>query len=399
MYRGLFVILQSLTDKSTTEANNMKTVIKLIGGLLAGGLIGLLIGGLIVVLFTDTTWAEYIDKYYSIDISEGVAVFLVAVVSMVVSFLVLVPVHELGHLVCGLLTGYRFVSFRIFNYTVLKADGRFRVKKFAVAGTGGQCLLTPPDLPLEKIPTGWYNFGGVLANIIVIAVALPFFLLPLNPFVAEALGVFVAVDALMLLLNGIPMMANGVGNDGYNMKLLRKNLRSRQGIVNQLRANALIQNGVRPKDMPEEFFEDPKDIDYRNALEVSIPLMYSSRLVDEMKYAEALECLETLYSHREEIMPLYTKEIACELAFLYLRTGQPEKASELLDKDLRKYIETYRKMMSSKERLLCAIALYLEKDESKAREIFTDLKSRQDEYLLQGEVRSDLALMEDMLSA
>lgn len=375
----------------------MKTVLKLIGWLLIGGLIGFLIGGLIVVAFTETTWHGYLQKYYTIDLSEGICVFLVAVGSMILSFLILVPIHELGHLVCGLLSGYKFVSFRIFNYTILKEDGKFRIKKFAVAGTGGQCLLTPPDLPLDKIPTGWYNFGGVMANIIVLLIALPVFLLPLNPFVAEALGVFVAVDAIMILLNGIPMMAGGVGNDGYNMKLLKKNMRSKQGIVNQLRANAMIQNGVRPKDMPDEYFENPKDIDYRNALEVSIPLMYSSRPVDEMKYDEALECIESLYSHKDEIMPLYIKEIACELAFLYLRTGQPDKAESLLDKDLRKYIDTYRKMMSSKERLLCAIALYLDKDESKAREIYTELKTRQNDYLLQGEVKSDLALMEDML--
>lgn len=375
----------------------MKTVLKLIVWLLIGGLIGFLIGGLIVVAFTETTWQSYMQKYYTIDLSECICVFLVAVGSMILSFLILVPIHELGHLVCGLLSGYKFVSFRIFNYTILKEDGKFRIKKFAVAGTGGQCLLTPPDLPLDKIPTGWYNFGGVMANIIVLLIALPFFLLPLNPFVAEALGVFVAVDAIMILLNGIPMMVGGVGNDGYNMKLLKKNMRSKQGIVNQLRANAMIQNGVRPKDMPDEFFENPKDIDYRNALEVSIPLMYSSRPVDEMKYDEALECIESLYSHKDEIMPLYVKEIACELAFLYLRTGQPDKVESLLDKDLRKYIDTYRKMMSSKERLLCAIALYLDKDEPKARKIYTELKSRQNDYLLQGEVKSDLALMEDML--
>lgn len=376
--------------------NTMKTALRLILGLIAGGVIGFLIGGAITTAFTDTTWSEYLGKYYDIGLSEGVAVFLVALASMIVSFLVLVPIHELGHLVCGLMTGYRFVSFRIFNFTIIRIDGKLRIKKFAVAGTGGQCLLTPPDLPLEKIPTGWYNFGGIMANIIVLAIALPFFLLDLNPFVAEALGVFVAVDAIMILLNGIPMMAGGVGNDGYNMKLLKKNLLSKQGIVNQLRANALIQNGVRPKDMPDDLFEDPKDIDYRNALEVSVPLMYSSRLVDEMKYDDALECLESLYAHKDEIMPLYVKEIACELAFLYLSTGNTEKADALLDKDLRKYIEAYRKMMSSKERLLCAMALFLDNDEPKAREIYTDLKSRQNEYLLQGEVKSDLALMEDM---
>lgn len=375
----------------------MKTVLKLIGGLLIGAIIGFIIGGLIVVLFTDTTFSEYIQKYFSLDISEGLGVFLVAIASFIASMCILIPIHELGHLICGLLTGYKFVSFRIFNFTLLKEDCKFRIKKFAVAGTGGQCLLTPPDLPLEQIPTGWYNFGGVLANLILLFITLPFFLMDLNPFVAEALGIFAMTDVIMILLNGIPMQAGGVGNDGYNMKLLKKNLLSKQGIINQLRANAFIQNGVRPKDMPESLFSNPMAINYKNALEVSIPLMYTSRLIDRMEYEEALSEVESLYDHKNEIMPLYVKEIACELAFLYLRTGKTEQAGRLLDKDLRKYIETYRRMMSSKERLLVAMALYLDKDESKARELYELLKARKDEYLLQGEVKSDIAIIEDML--
>lgn len=370
----------------------------MLGGLIIGGLIGLLLGGLIVVIFTDTTWTEYIQKYYSLDISEGVAVFFVAIASLLVSLAIIVPIHELGHLICGLLSGYKFVSFRIFNFTLLKQDGKFRIKKFAIAGTGGQCLLTPPDLPLDEIPTGWYNFGGVLANIILLIITLPFFFLTLNPFVVEALGVFVATDVIMILINGIPMQAGGVGNDGYNMKLLKKNLLSKQGIVNQLRANALIQNGVRPKDMPDHLFLYPEDIDYKNALEVSIPLMHASRLIDRMEYVAALNEIEALYAHKDEIMPLYVKEIACELVFLYLRTGKIEEADELLDKDLRKYIETYRKMMSSKERLLVAIALYLDKDKATAQKLYENFKARKDKYLLQGEVKSDLALIEEMLS-
>ena len=201
----------------------------------------------------------------------------------------------------------------------------------------------------------------------------------------------------MIFLNGIPMQAGGVGNDGYNIKLLKKNLLSKKGIINQLRANALIQNGVRPKDMPEDLFINPEEIDYHNALEVSIPLMFSSRLIDRKEYKEALEIIENLYSHKDEIMPLYVKEIACELAFLYMRTGNPDKAEAILDKDLMKYIQTYRKMMSSKERLMCAIALYLEKDNSKARQVYENIRARQEDYLLQGEGKSDIALMEDML--
>lgn len=375
----------------------MKSALKLIGGLLIGGLIGLLIGGLIVVLFTDTTFSEYIHKYFSLKLSEGLSIVLVAIGSFILSLAILVPVHELGHLICGLLSGYKFVSYRIFNFTLLKEHGRFRVKRFAVAGTGGQCLLTPPDLPLEKIPTWWYNFGGVLANLIILVMILPLFLLHLNPFVTVALGIFAITDLVLILLNGIPMQAAGAGNDGYNMKLLKTNLLSKQAIVNQLKANALIQNGVRPKDMPDNLFSNPNDIDYKNALEVTIPLMYASRLIDRMEYAEALAEYEALYAHKDKIMPLYVKEIACELAYLYLILGRIDDAEKLLDKDLRRYIDTYRTMMSSKERLLIAMTFYLDKDTAKAHDLYQRLKSRKDKYLLQGEVKSDLALIEDIL--
>lgn len=374
----------------------MKTLVKIIVGLIIGCILGYLIGGLLKVLFTDTSWKEYLHGLSSVNLSEGIAVVLVAIGSLLVSLALLVVIHESGHLVCGLLTGYKFTSFRIFNHTLFKKDGKFQIKKFAVAGTGGQCLLTPPDLPIEKIPTKLYNFGGILANIMMLIIVIPLFFLNLNPFVAEALAVFAAVDLILIIGNGIPIRT--LSNDGYNIKHLNKNPMSKQGFILQLRVNALMQNGMRPKDMPDNLFMNPATIDYQSALEVAIPLMYASRLIDKMDYPEALDCLESLYEHKENIMPLYVKEIACELAFLYLRTGESEKAESLLDNDLRKYIAAYRKTMSSKERIICAMTLYLDKDEDGARKIYAGLTAHEKDFLLQGEVKSDIALMEDMLN-
>lgn len=376
------------------DYTDMKTVLKMLAGLIAGGLLGVVIGGIIVVAFTDTSLGEYLAKFGKIGIGEGVMVFLVAIVSLCISILILIPVHELGHLICGLLSGYKFVSFRILNWTFIKEGGKIRIKRFAVAGTGGQCLMTPPDRPLDEIPVNLYNAGGIIANLIVLLIVLPFFFLKLNPFVAEALGIFAMTDFIMLLMNGIPMQAGGLGNDAYNMLQLKKNTLSRLGIFNQLSANALIQQGVRPKDMPDRYFFRPDVINYRNALEVSIPLMYAGRLLDNGKYEEALAEMEDLYRHKEEIMPLYVKEIACELAFLYLHFGMLEQAGEILDKDLRKYVETYSKVMTSKVRLLFAIALYLDNDREKAMAMLNDLRNRRNDFLLQGEVESDIALME-----
>ena len=376
----------------------LKGFIKGILGGIAGLLIGFMIAATFVVCLTDMTYSEFFAKFSSLNISEGIMAFAVAIFGFVISYIILIPVHEAGHLVCGLLSGYRFVSFRVLNLTFIRIDGKLRIKRFSIAGTGGQCLLLPPDLPLERIPAWWYLFGGVLANLICLFAALPLLWIKGHPLLTEAVAMFIIADLIILVMNGIPMKISGAGNDAYNMTKLKKNPLSKLALLTTLRTNALIQNGVRPKDMPGHLFVVAEDIDYSNQLEVSLPLLAASRLVDEMRYPEALEMFEEIYTHKDEIVGIYVKEIACELLFLRLVQGDIEGAKQLFDPELRKYIEMYRKVMSSKERILCAVYLLMDNDREKALATYENLRRRENDYLLQGEVKSDLALMEALLS-
>lgn len=375
----------------------MKTLLKLLSGLFIGIAAGLGIAALVIVLFTDTSWSEFIGNLRSGDAMKSAWAAAVGMVAFLLSLAVLIPAHEAGHLVCGLMTGYKFVSFRIFNLTFIKVDGRLRVKRFSVAGTGGQCLLTPPDRPLEQIPTAWYNAGGVLADLLLLGFVSPLFWFHLQPLWLEVLWIFGLTDVILILMNGVPMKLGGIGNDGYNMLNLRHNMLSKRAFVIQLRSNALIQEGKRPQDMPADWFEWKTDIDYTNPLEVSMPLMHATREIDRMDWESAYREFDALYQHRAEIMPLYGNEIACELAFCAMMTGRPERAAELLDARLRKYIEAYRKVMSSKQRIMCGIALYLDNDREQARQFYEALAATKEKYLLQGEVKSDLAIMAAML--
>lgn len=375
----------------------LKKAIKILSSLLLGGIIGMTISTAAIVLFTDTTIQEFIGKLTRIDITDAIVSASVGVLCFIVSIPILILLHEAGHLVCGLLTGYRFVSFRIFNITFIKHNNRIRIKRFSVAGTGGQCLLTPPDMSETKMPTMLYNAGGIIANLLALFAVLPALWLPSHPFVKEFAVIFIITDIFIILTNAIPMKINGIGNDGHNILALHNNTKGKRALALQLRLNALLQEGVRPKDMPKELFGEDNDTDYSNPMEVAIPIANASRLVDEMKWHEALSAFEELYSHKSEIIKLYADEIACELVFLSLITGNTEKAIQLYSDELKKYISAYRKVMSSKERILCAIALFMDHDEPKARDIYDNLVKCKEAYLLQGEVKSDLAIMEKML--
>lgn len=374
--------------------NALKNILKLIAGLCIGMLIGLLIAFVFLCIFSDLTVQKFIDNLADVDISGVVLSGLTAIASFIISICILIPVHEAGHLAGGLLSGYRFVSFRIFNLTFIKEEGKLKIKRYSIAGTGGQCLMSPPDRPITEIPTVLYNLSGILANLLVLLIALPLLFADINVFIRIGVIIFIIVDAGMILLNGIPMQIGGIGNDGYNALTLRKNPESARGFIIQLKTNALIQSGIRPKDMPDEYFILPAKADYSNPMNISLFLMSASRKLDMLDFESTLRDFEELYSHKSEIMPLLVKEIECELIFLRLAGGETEKAKELMTPALMKYLADYSKTMSSKARTLAAIALYLENDRAKANTIYQNLINNKENYLLQGEVLSDIAILE-----
>ena len=243
-----------------------------------------------------------------------------------------------------------------------------------------------------------YNLGGVLANIAASLVALPLLFIIENPLICTGITLFIIIGAAIALLNGIPMRIGGIGNDGYNMLLLHKNKYNKELLMLQLKANALAQEGVRPKDMPTEWFQSDREMDYGNTFQIYTILLKAARMLDKYEWESAHILLAETYEHKKEIMQLYANEIACELLFTSLITGREKSVQELYTPELATYINTYRKVMSSKERLLCAIALYKEKETEKAHKIYQNLLKSKDNYLMQGEVASDIAIMEKILN-
>ena len=125
----------------------MKSALKLLVFLGIGCLIGIVLVCAGIVSFTDMTWNELVQKLAKIEALEVVGIFAGSIVCTLVAFILQIVLHEGGHLLFGLLSGYRFVSFRIFNWTLIRQEGKFRLKRFGIAGPGGQCLMLPPDQP------------------------------------------------------------------------------------------------------------------------------------------------------------------------------------------------------------------------------------------------------------
>ena len=374
----------------------MKKLFKFVFAFLIGCLIGM--GGSIVCigLFADMTIAQFLEKLKNTEALELIGVILFSLLSAFLGGFLQIIIHEAGHLVFGLLSGYKFVSFRIFNYIILKTRGKLKIKKFGIAGTGGQCLMTPPDCPIEEFKFVWYNLGGVLFNLLFSVIALILWWNVVeNEFACIFLMLFALFGVLFALMNGVPMKMF-VSNDGMNTKRLRSNIEARRIFANSLRVNALVQDGVRPKDMPEDFFKLDDKIDFKDYFVMQQYHFVVALYLDKQQYDDAYRMYDEIVAHKGEVLELFYVEAVCELIYLSLLKGEKEKATELLDKKMEMYIAQYGKVMSSKLRLQCAITLLKDDDEAKALDIYHELYNRRNDYVMQGEVLMDLELMESM---
>lgn len=377
----------------------MKTILRLFGYMLIGALIGIIIVGPVIALIEGesiaTVYSNLVHKF-SLKAVAGIVWMLVAVL---LAFIVNIVLHEGGHLVAGLLTGYRFVSFRFFNFTLINKDGRLQWRNFELAGTGGQCLMAPPDKPLEDIDTRWYNAGGVLANLLIVAFSLVLvWAFDLPHWLNELLIIMAIIGFLIALTNGIPMKLGGVANDGHNLFQMDKDLPSKQCFCNILDINARSQEGETYSEMPERLFALPQPIDWENSMHVGATLLAATRMTALHQWDEAHQLLTEALDNRDDYMKLYQLEAESLMVLVCIAMARDEEAREHFTVDVAKHITMHASTQSDKQLMAMAVALALDHDRHKAETLLHKLETERDKYIHQGDVAMSLDIMHHLLS-
>ena len=310
------------------------------------------------------------------------------------SLLVHIILHEAGHMAFGLMTGYKFVSFRIFSFVWQRtAEGKLKFGVSPLPGAAGQCLMSPPDMKDGKIPFVLYNLGGALMNLIVSALCLIAAAAAANP-VADALLMMCALVGLMTALtNGIPMHAGPVDNDGYNILSLKRSEEAVKGFWLQLKAAGQNALGVRLRDMPEEWFFMPSRAMIKNSMCASAGVFTCSRIMDQMKFEEALQAMNTLLRTGSGMVPMHRAGVQMDKACCQLLLGRGKEAAEKSIDATGKKLMKAMKTNISVIRTEYVFALLGEKDEKKAEEILIRFETAAKKWPSEADVESEKELI------
>lgn len=313
--------------------------------------------------------------------------------TFLLSILLGLIIHEAGHLVCGLMTGYEFVSFRVGSLTIVKENGRLVRRKFTVAGTGGQCVMShePVENP-EGMPYFWYHFGGGFFNILCAVIGLVMFLIVSNSTLRTCFAVFASVSVILAVMNLIPIKSMGIPNDGYNIYLLHRSPKNRKMIFNNMVVNGLQYKGARLRDISEELFygADPEGGIYETAQAI----ISANRELDRHDFESAKNMYRRILDN-PDLVELYKNECKCELMFTRIVTGESkEKVLENYDKNLQAYIKQTGKTYIMRKRLMYAYFLIIEKDLDKAQNEYQEALKIRDTYPCRGEYDSETEIIE-----
>ena len=304
-------------------------------------------------------------------------------------------IHEVGHLVFGLLSGYRYSSFRIGSFMWLKKDGKIHFKRLSLAGTEGQCLLCPPEMVNGKMPFFLYNLGGSLMNVISSLIFIGVYMICKD---IAYLSVFLIMASIVgfaiALMNAIPMKLGVVNNDGYNALSVSKSNAAVHAWWVQLKVSEQISKGVRLKDMPKEWFVVPSDKEMKNSITATIGVFATNRMMDMQDFDEAKELMDKLLVMDSAIVGLHRQLIVCDKIYCELIDGnRNSQLDNMLDKPQKQFMKQM-KNFPSVMRTEYAYALIAEKNSQKAEQMNAQFEKIAITYPYQGDIVSERELIE-----
>lgn len=353
--------------------------------------------GLLFFLVIGGVCGWFFGYYLGETVSEHASVgeTLISIGLLLLGFYVMlylqIVIHEAGHLVFGLISGYRFSIFRIFSLTFLRDpdSGKIGIRRMHLAGTGGQCLMMPPEPVDGKIPFALYHLGGALMNLIASAVFFVLYLIsrPI-PVLSLIMLVGVIVGIAYAMMNGIPMRLGSVDNDGYNLYAQTKSPAAMEAMRTQLLLSEAAARGKRLRDMPAEWFVVPDGVSLENSMVAAIAVFACNRLMDEGNYDEAEQAIRALCEQKTGMVGVHRLLLDCDRMTCLLLRGDTAGAEVLLTKELKSFMKA---MKTNPTVLRCqyAVACLLKHDDGEAQAVMKRFEVSAKSHPFQSDIDSE----------
>jgi len=303
---------------------------------------------------------EYIGEIRFIDI-----IYTVLIVG--VSFPLHIILHEMGHVLGGLVSGYQFIMFRLFSTVWIKTSDGLSKRKEHIPGVLGQALMVPPETDNdEQPPFLLYHSSGLIMNLVT-AILLVFlgWMTPIGP-LAYFLYVSAVVAIFIMITNALPLQ----GTDGYNIIQQVKDPQAHEEITTILYLYRDMVAGVSLAALQK--YVDLEAID--SLKDPNGTTMYTVRadyLLEQKQFAEAHQIYKRLWDNIHDLFPAHQPTLTMSYLFTLLLTDPKHPDVQKITQG-KVYKDSQDVKQSEYIRVYVAKSLYADEDFVQAEKLLDE---------------------------
>ncbi|MBH1940639.1 hypothetical protein I5677_07035 [Mobilitalea sibirica] len=322
-------------------------------------------------------------------------------------------IHEVGHCIFGLLTGFQFIFIRIGSITLIKREGKIIIKRHSLPGSAGQCLMRPAGASFPVLQEasdcldgfininyryGFYMMGGIILNIIMSAMmlilAFSSFDISISIRFSLLLGTFYGLG--YALINGIPNTKGKINNDATNFFYLRKDPLAKICGFIQMSILPYMITGYTYKNFPNDMMKVPKGADLSNAIIGWHKLNECYYLMDLRQWENAEDCLKEFDPYLDRLSRMLKETVLLETLFINIKIGKRSSVIEDLYHILKPVLSN-KKADFHITRVRMAYELYKDKSDINIEKVRFELDRITQNYSNIGEADFCYRLIKDII--
>lgn len=340
--------------------------------------------GFIIISFVNTILiAKRTDLVYIKENYGSIFLITFDIFSIVASIFIQIFLHELGHSLAAIFSGYDFIFFRLGSFAFVKKNGKLKIAKFEIPGTGGQALFAPKGKAYENFSYKLYMYAGIIINLFFSILAFIIMYFNKNYFLDQFSYFFASVGIYIFLTNGLKIDAE-ISNDVMQVKLLDKYEEYRIFIKYNLKIARLLVDGKEIKDMDQDEVDFILSCDNQFA-EIGILKgdYYSQNLdLDKAKeeYEKALD--KEILSDR-----LQKQALINEIIYLSIIKKDQANYEKYFSKEFEFFLDNFLLKLVNGYYTKYAKLLLIDKDEKAAEKLKTQYIRFRKNYIFESEIR------------
>ena len=126
--------------------------------------------------------------------------------AIIICFVIQIILHEIGHLIGGIVSGWKFLCIQIHNIVLHKTNKGLNLK--LVKDKGYRCIMYPLSINQNAI---LYTMGGCIINLLSGILSLILMIIvPLSPIIWLYTWCFLVFGIGMFVMNGTASMKEGM---------------------------------------------------------------------------------------------------------------------------------------------------------------------------------------------